>query len=143
MAADLSIMQYNEKDGFTARLSRPYCSGAYAVGPQKLAQNFIAELMTLSGSVRFDPGYGCPFVSEIRSRNANTINDIRSAIHSNVTQVVANMRRREIGDEPEDEMIAQVVLVNLIQELDGVTVFLRVISEAGTSANIQLPLDLL
>jgi hypothetical protein len=143
MPADLSIMQYTEKDGFTVRLSRPYCSGSYAVGSQKLVQNFIAELMTLVGSVRFNPSYGCTFIREIRSRNVNTINDIRSTIHSNISQVVSNMQRRETGELPADELIARVELVNLIQELDSVIVLLRVVSEAGIGMIVKLPLDLL
>jgi hypothetical protein len=143
MPVDLSIMQYSEPEGFTVLLSRPYCSGAYAAGPQKLVQSFIAELMTLIGSVRFDRRYGCTFIHEIRSRNVNTINDIRSVIHSNISRVVANMQSRETGDEPAEEMIARVDLVSLIQERDGVIVNLCVVSEAGDATDLKLPLDLL
>jgi hypothetical protein len=143
MTFDLSLLQYDPNTGFEMRLSRPYCSGTYAVGVQKLAQQVIAELMTLSGSVRFDSGYGCSFMNDIRSRNATAIGDIQRALTANIARVSANIRSRQIGDEPLDELLQDVAIENLEQHRDNVIVLLRVRSEAGDNADIKLPLDLL
>jgi hypothetical protein len=142
MPADLSLLQYDTESGFTMRLSRPYCSGTYSVGVQKLAQQFIAELMTLEGSVRFDPKYGCSFLNDIRSRNVSAVGDIHRALAVNIATVLANRRGRETGDEPSDELLRDVAF-DLEQRLDGVIVSLKIISEAGADATVQLPLKLL
>jgi hypothetical protein len=147
MSADLSLLQYDPKkdpnSGLESLLSRPYCSGSYAVGVQKLSQQFMAELMTLAGSVRFDPNYGCSFINDIRSCNATALVDIRRSLTSNVNTVTANRRRRETGDEPLDELLDRVEITGLDQYLDQVIVSLRVYSEAGSQTAVQLPLDLL
>jgi hypothetical protein len=143
MSADLSLLQYDIVTGFELRLSRDYCSGSYAAGVQKLAQQFIAELMTLAGSVRFDPNYGCSFMNDIRSRNATAIGDIQRALSMNIARVVANRRSREIGNEPQDELLRNVEIAELNQKADKVVASLRVRSEAGESAVVQLPLSLL
>jgi hypothetical protein len=143
MSADLSLLQYSGGTDLEMRLSRPHCSGAYAVGVQKLAQQFLAELLTLAGSVRFDPNYGCSFLNDIRLRNANAIGDIQRALVTNIGRVSANMRGREIGDEPADNLLGEVQLTDSEQNMDQVVVSIRVSSEAGNSAVVQLPLDLL
>jgi len=140
VSRSLSLLQRGFGSDLTQSLSLPYLSGAFATGVAKLLQNVVAELLTLRGSVRFDPQYGCNLVNQIGVTNVSSLSDVNHLINVAVIDVQDNMRRRIIGDEPLDEMLDRIVVERLQQELDSVKVFLRVYSRAGESVSHHLPI---
>jgi len=110
-------------------------------GAQKLAQHFIAELMTQKGSVRFDPDYGCRLPNELR--NILSLGDLHGVLARGINDVVTNVRGRErITDSP-DEMLAWASIIDLKQQLDCVIVSLRLCTEAGDDLVVKLPVELM
>ena len=124
-------------------LSLPYQSGASTYGVKKTAQNFVAELLTQRGSVRFDLSYGSRLPNEIRGRNITAINDIQVLLTGAIHDVTSNMRLRETPDFLANELIRSVNIVRLQQDYDRVIVQLQIITEGPDKDNsITVPLTL-
>ena len=138
----LAIIQYSEENGFEFLLSKPYRSGSYVSGLQKLAQNFLVELMTQKGSVRFEPDFGSRLPSELRGMNILSLNDLHGSLARSLNDVVMNIRSRERMTDTPDELLADVSIIDLRQMLDRVIVSLRLRSESGTDLVMKLPLEL-
>lgn len=139
----LATIQHSNETGFEFLLSKPYRSGAYVTGAQKLAQHFIAELMTQRGSVRFDPDFGCRLPGELRGYNVLSLSDIHGVLARGINDVVTNIRGRERVTDKADEMLADATIADLKQRLDCVVVSLRIHTEAGEQVVVQLPLELM
>lgn len=71
------------------------------------------------------------------------INDIRGALVRGIDRVLINMRYREAGDKPLDEMIANVDIVELRQLQDRVIAGLSFTMESGEETPLTLPIRLL
>ena len=138
----LAVIQYSEENGFEFLLSKPHRSGAYVSGTQKLAQNFAAELLTQRGSVRFDPAYGSRFPGELRGYNMISLNDMHGVLARGIHDVVTNIRSRERMTDTPDEMLADAAITDLRQQLDHVIVSIRIVTEAGNSLVVRLPVEL-
>ena len=138
----LATIQYSEENGFEFLLSKPYRSGAYVTGAQKLVQNFAAELLTQRGSVRFDPTYGSRLPNELRGHNLATLDDIHGILARGLNDVVTNIRNRERPSHTPDEMLADAVIVDLRQELDRVIAAIEIHTEAGESLIVKFPMEL-
>lgn len=139
----LATIQYSAENGFEFLISKPYRSGAYVSGAQKLAQHFVAELMTRRGSVRFDPDFGCRLSEELRGCNMLTLGDLHGMLARGINDVVTNFRSRERITDTPDEMLAQASLVDMTQQLDRVVVSLRLRTEAGDNLVVRLPVELM
>lgn len=138
----LATIQHSEEKGFEFLLSKPYRSGAYVTGAQKLAQHFIAELMTQRGSVRFEPDYGCRLPGELRGYNMLSISDIHGVLARGINDVVTNIRGRERVTDTAEEMLADATIIDLKQRLDCVIVSLKIHTEAGEQVVVQLLIEL-
>ena len=140
----LAIIQPSEEStAFPFLLARPYRSGAKAFGIWKAAQNFIAELMTQKGSVRFDPFYGSRLPGEVRGRNVVALGDIQAVLIGAIDDVMVNIRQRiRPADDPE-EIVDSVMIGDMIQDHDRVIVHLQLMTEAGDRLDIPLPLEIL
>ena len=139
----LATIQHSQENGFEFLLSKPFRSGAYVAGAQKLAQHFIAELMTQRGSVRFDPEYGCRLPGELRGYNVLTLSDIHGVLARGISDVITNIRSRERVTDTADEMPADASIVDLRQRLDCVVASLRIHTEAGDQVVVPLPIELM
>lgn len=127
---------------FLFTLAEPYRSGTYVSGPLKAIQNFIAELFTDAGTVRFSPTFGCRFARETRGVNAVAITDIRGALARGIDQIRINQRYRQRGTAPRDEMIDRVNILGLQQLQDRVIASLSFTMESGEDTTIHLPISL-
>ena len=128
---------------FPAALSLPFRSGAYTSGLFKTAQNFVAELLTQRGSVRFDPTYGSRLPNEMRGLNVTALSSVQTVLAGAINDVITNMRRRERPTDLADEWIAAVHIADIQQEVDRALVRLELMTEAGSKTHIQLPLEFL
>lgn len=140
--SSLATIQYSDDQGFEFLLSKPFRSGAYVTGGQKLMQNFAAELLTQRGSVRFDPTFGSRFPNELRGTNLISLDDLHGVLARGINDVVSNLRSRERLTDNPDEMLADAVITDLRQQLDHVIVSIRLHTEAGSSLVLTLPIEL-
>ena len=124
--------------GLIQSLSPPFRSGAFVTGIVKLLQNVLAELLTIRGSVRFHPTYGCDLLRHIGVANVTSLAEAGNFINLAVSDVQDNMRRRIIGDEPSNETLDRIVVESLRQEHDRIVFTLRVHSRAEESVQHSL-----
>jgi len=139
----LAVIQYSEDRGFEFLLSKPYRSGAFVTGSQKLVQNFAVELLTQRGSVRFDPTYGSRFPGELRGYNLISLDDLHGVLARGIHDVITNIRGRERMTDVPDEMLADVTVIDLRQQLDHVIASIRIVTEGGCSRVVRLPIELM
>jgi phage baseplate assembly protein W len=138
---DLATIIKDDTDIGVFALTAPYRSGAYITGIQKLVQRFITELFTDVGSVRIDPSFGSNLMREIRGANVQAVTDIHGGLVSAIHHVRQNMQQRVIGNEPRDEILADVNIVRLEPQLDKVIVVLKIVAASGNSRVTRLPID--
>jgi len=134
----LSLFDYTTA-GVIPRLAEDYTAGKFVSGVAKVMQDFHAELMTIRGTVRFDPYYGCNLMSAIGISSLRSLQDVESLVSSAAMTIVANMRSRYSGNEPADAQIASAQLINCQQHLDAAEVQIELTTAAGESAILNLP----
>ncbi|MDR1923176.1 MAG: hypothetical protein LBQ66_02285 [Planctomycetaceae bacterium] len=143
MPYDLAIMQRNaEHSELIASLGLPYTSGSRVSGAAKAVQQFIAELLTIRGSRRFRPDYGCNFLNDIRGRNVSTLDDLQVAVTQALSEVTENSHNRITREMPADEIISEVTVDELIPQLDSVLLSMTVHTYDRQESPFQLPLHL-
>ncbi|GHT30354.1 hypothetical protein FACS1894214_0030 [Planctomycetales bacterium] len=121
-------------------LSAPYHSGWYLQGKIKVMQEFLAELLTKRGSVRFDPEYGCELVDGIGKYNAITA--LQGFIARCVADVQEQMQYRLTGEEPPEEVLEGAEVEDVVQELDKVIAKIQIYTAAGDAVSFQLPFEI-
>jgi hypothetical protein len=134
----ISLLQKDASGYLIQSLSPPFRSGAVATGSMKLLQNVVAELMTIRGSVRFHPTYGCDLLSQIGVTNVISLSEASNFINLAVSDVQENMLRRIVGDESLDGVLSAIVVEHLEQGQDRISFTLRVHSRAGESISHDL-----
>ena len=138
----LALIQSDEKGGTIFALSHPYQSGSTVSGVRKLAQNFVAELLTRRGSVRFDPLYGSRFPGELRGYNVLSVNELHGILARGIDDVKTNLRNRERMSDTPDEWLASADIVEIEQHLDSVVIHIRLMTVAGRTTLVQIPMNL-
>ena len=115
-------------------------AGFLCTGIQKLAQRFLLELLTESGSIVHQKERGCDFLKNLRSGNVRTELDVFQIFSLGRPVVASNLRGEEDGSEPNDERYAGSYLSNVIIAQDSLTLTIAVQSRQGTTREIILPL---
>lgn len=136
-----SLLQRDSRNNLVQKLSEPYRSGSFTSGPLKVLQEFIAELCTVKGSVRFERSYGCGLVSVLGRTNASSISSFYTALQNAVNTVTSNMTRRRKSTTPLNESLDHVDIDDVQQELTAIKVQLTCYTADGSdeSATISFP----
>jgi hypothetical protein len=143
MPYDLATMQSNtEQNELIPCLSLPYRSGSAVSGTSKVVQQFITEMLTVRGSVRFRPDFGCSFLTDIRGRNTSSLEDLSEAVSRALHVVVENGQRRITRELPYDEIISEARLVDLTPNLDTVLASIVVYTYDRQEIPFQLPVSI-
>jgi len=127
----ISLLQKDAGGILVQSLSPPFRSGTIATGGAKLLQNVIAELMTIRGSVRFHPTFGCDLLRHIGVTNITSLSEAGHLIHLAVSDVQDNIRRRVTETETPEETLDKITVEQLRQEQDRIIFTLQVHSRAG------------
>jgi hypothetical protein len=130
-------------------------SGKITTGVQKLAQRWLLEFLTETGSIPALPDRGCLFMRQARTGRFRTPINIRSAFALADMNIRRNLQAEETSDMPDDERFADAELLNAavlpgenVSQNSGTTaVFLtlgvKITSLAGDSREIILPINTL
>lgn len=114
--------------------------GEICTGIQKLAQRFIMEFCTITGTMPFDGARGCRFMREFYNGRLRTEGQIRTAFAFSEVEVSRNLRAEEDDTMPDDErydyaeLLRTAILPNLIR------IDIGLVSLAGSSRSVILPL---
>lgn len=114
--------------------------GQITTGIQKLAQDFLLELLTIRGSKFCEPDRGCLFMQDAQQGLWRTTTDVFASFAAALVDVEANLLAAQDNDSQADEQFkeAEIEAVTLNQTSAAATV--RVTSQAGTSRLVIAPL---
>jgi len=87
-------------------------SGKICVGVQKLAQRWLLEFLTETGSMPGAPNRGCDFMRAARTGRFRTILNVQTIFASANMSVRRNLLAEETPDMPADERFAGAALLN-------------------------------
>lgn len=116
-------------------------SGREITGVEKLAQRFLLELMTDTGSMQFLPTRGCNFLTRLRGSLFSEA-DVMSAFYASVATVRKNLQAEESVIDPDEERFEKAKLVKIVISPGGLALTVVVFSAANQAATIELPVSL-
>lgn len=110
-------------------------------GLQKLIQRYTVLFLTPKGSVKYHPDQGSRFINAFGADNIQTSGDIVAQFAFANYDVIAQLRWEETDDDPDDERIKSVSLLDYNIDYSEGRLYLKVrlISLAGESAELTIP----
>lgn len=130
-------------------------SGAICVGVQKLAQRWLLEFMTETGSMPGLPQRGCEFMRSARTGKFLTQRHVETEFVRSNIDVRRNLRAEEYTDMPDDEKFASAELLNAVVVPENIVggktatsaaylnLTVKINSVAGDSRQIIVPVEAL
>lgn len=91
-------------------------SGKICVGVQKLAQRWLLEFLTETGSMPGAPNRGCDFMRAARTGRFRTILNVQTIFASANMSIRRSLLAEETPDMPADERFARAELLNTAVE---------------------------
>lgn len=117
-------------------------SGEVCTGLQKLAQRWVLEFLTITGSIKYLPDRGCDFLMEAKHGLFRSELDVQQSFLAAAVPITANLQGEE--DEtwhPEDRFVrAELLSITLSGDFLSLTV--NIVSRAGRSRQVILPIPL-
>lgn len=126
----------------TAELVSGDTMGTVCTGIQKLAQRWTICFLTPRGSVPYRENEGSSFLIRLRTGRIRTEVDVRQVFSAAAREVAAMLRADESEDDPLDERFESAVLDSLTITPNLLQIKVLVLSLAGTSRPVILPLPL-
>ena len=120
-------------------LFTPQSSGEICVGVQKLAQRWVLEFLTETGSILADPARGCDFMLTVRQGRMRTDLNVRTAFSSADLDIRRNLSNEEYATMPTDEKFGSVELTSVAILAGFLSLTVKINSVAGTFRQIIVP----
>lgn len=140
---DLGAFRLDDNQRFaTQALADTKDSGRLVTGMMKSAQRFVLELLTPKNDVA-QSSIGCDFVPRLQQSSFSSEQDIFVAFAASYGLALNRVQVAESTSDPDAERIANVQVVNLALGDGTISINLRLISRAGTTENISVPLEFL
>lgn len=117
--------------------------GQICVGAQKLAQRWTLEFLTEIGSMPGRPTRGCNFMTRIRRGSIRTRLDVVQGFYAAALRIRTTLQAEEYANMPTDEKLADVELVAVTFLPGYLSLKVNVLSVAGTSRPLILPVETL
>lgn len=118
-------------------------SGKICVGIQKLAQRWVLEFLTETGSLRGRPNRGSSFMTTLRLRNLRTAQDIIFAFQAANLEIERQLKNEEYDGMPADERFQTAVLRDVTFYPGYLSLNVMIESAAGESRAAILPIETL
>lgn len=115
-------------------------AGTIATGAQKLAQRFLIEFLHDAGSMPFSKRRGSSFMPSFRAGALRTELDVAAAFALAVGEVQVQLHSVESRTDPDEERFVDAELTGVEITFNAVLLYINVISRAGTSRRVILPL---
>ncbi len=137
---DLSLFQTNSEGSTVQELAIPESNGTTSIGEDLLAQRFVLELLTDSGSLIYVPNRGTNFIKSMRYGVLNTW-EIMGAFSSALLTIRKNFKEDETDDDPPEEKFAGASLDSVTLSGDSAFLEITITNEAGSANKVYLPLS--
>ena len=118
-------------------------TGQVCTGPQKLAQRWLLEFLTETGSMPGLPNRGCTFMTKVRQGTLRTYSDVWTAFVFGAYQTSVTLLNEEDDTWPDDERLLRAELLSLTFFPGYANLNIQIISRAGNSRAVILPISTL
>ncbi len=119
----------------------PDDGGTVCTGALMVAQAWLLRFARETDSSPYDRG-GSGFMTALRRGQLRTELDVYQEFNLAAAGVRGEMLAAESGDEPDDERFASATLNGVTVAPDGVTMRVTILTQAGTSRAVILPLPI-
>lgn len=116
-------------------------SGQICVGVQKLAQRWLLEFLTETGSMPGLPGRGSPFMAFVRSGQLRTNLEVGALFSSSEMDIRKQLQAEETTAMPDDERLNYASLESLTILPGYLQLRVKINSLAGDSRSIIVPVS--
>ena len=123
-------------------LAQPGQGGKITAGIQKLAQRFVLELLTIKGTICYDPDRGTNFMLEAQTGQLNTQLDVYGAFARAVDQIGINLVGDEVASDPLDERFDSATIDSIAVEPGVAHIYVTLNSRAANSRSVLIPITL-
>lgn len=118
-------------------------NGQICVGTQKLAQRWLLEFMTASGSMPGMPARGCDFMTYVMQGRLRTTLELQALFSATELDVRKNLQQEEYVGMPDDERLNYAELLGSAVFPGYLTISVKINSVAGDSRKIIVPISTL
>lgn len=118
-------------------------SGQICTGVQKLAQRWILEFLTETGSMQFLLQRGCDFMTSVRRGRMRTEADVAAEFNFALIDIQRNLLAEETDEMPDDERYNGAELTALAILPGFLQLTVKIMSRAGDSRAVILPISTL
>lgn len=116
--------------------------GLICTGVQKLAQRWVLEFLTPTGSIPYKPSRGSSFLINVRAGNVQNNVDVVAYFSAAEAELATNLKNEDKVTDPTDERYDTATLDGFSLTDDGKLILeVTVLSVAGTSRNVILPIS--
>ncbi len=116
-------------------------SGLICTGIQKLAQRFILEILTDKGSMQGKPDVGTDLMIAAKSGAIRSDVDAAQIFAFALSDAVSRLKSIETEDDPDDERIGDISLVQVAFLPQNVAYRVKLQSQAGDERSVILPVS--
>lgn len=115
--------------------------GLLCTGIQKTAQRVLYVLLMKLGSIPYRPDDGTPFMIDAEYGTWRTTSDVRQSFTAAKLYLMRQLRLVEEETDPEDEIVADVTLEDVVLDYDRVSIHLRLTVASGEEFEFISPIN--
>ncbi len=115
--------------------------GAICTGAQKVAQWFVIELMTATGSIPYEPSRGTPFIAELARGQLRSELDVYQAFSLAVGIISTLAAKHTVAADPADERFTGAELLAVSLGPGAARLTIKVSTAAGDARKVILPIE--
>lgn len=116
--------------------------GKIVTGVQKLIQRFVYLLLTIRGSVAYNPLVGCDFLIDIQNGQIRGEADVRAAFSSAEADIAAQLLAMEVDEDPDDERYDSADLTYALISGDNLIMQITLTTVSGDATQFIQPLPI-
>jgi len=114
-------------------------AGQICAGVQKLAQRWLLEFLTETGSIMADPTRGCGFMAAVRQGRLRTQLNVRTTFSTADLDIRRNLQKEEYANMPPDERFSAAELLDVAILAGFMRLNVKINSVAGSSRTVVFP----
>ena len=118
-------------------------NGQICVGAQKLAQRWLLEFMTETGSMPGTPDRGCSFMRAVRQGSLRSQVEVAALFSSANASIQDNLQAEEYDGMPDDERFVGADLLSVSVLPGSMQLSVKINSLAGESRAVIVPVSTL
>ena len=112
--------------------------GERIYGVKKLVQRVILELLTVKGSMTFNPEVGCTFLSNLKKKPIYSEFDVKNIFLAAKIDIINRLKQEEDTNTPDDERLENMSLTTITLVPGRLLLTIAIKNKAGTKDSLTI-----